>query len=59
MAARTLELTQSREHLRALATEVNLAGQRSGNMSPPRLHDYLAQLLAQAEFAWRKLCGTR
>lgn len=46
VAARTLELTQSREHLRALATELNLAGQRERQHVATELHDYLAQLLA-------------
>lgn len=43
---RTLELTQSREQLRALATELNLAGQRERQQVATELHDYLAQLLA-------------
>ena len=43
---RTLELSQSREQLRALATELNLAGQRERQHLATELHDYLAQLLA-------------
>ena len=43
---RTVELTQSREQLRALATELNLAGQRERQHLATELHDYLAQLLA-------------
>ncbi|HNK50547.1 MAG TPA: PAS domain-containing protein, partial [Nitrospira sp.] len=46
VAERTIELTQSREHLRALATELNLAGQRERQHLATELHDYLAQLLA-------------
>lgn len=46
VAERTLELTQSREQLRALATELNLAGQRERQHVATELHDYLAQLLA-------------
>ena len=46
VAERTMELTQSREHLRALATELNLAGQRERQHLATELHDYLAQLLA-------------
>jgi signal transduction histidine kinase len=43
---RTLELSRSREQLRALATELNLAGQRERQHLATELHDYLAQLLA-------------
>jgi len=43
---RTVELTESREQLRALATELNLAGQRERQRLATELHDYLAQLLA-------------
>ncbi len=46
VAERTIELTQSREQLRALATELNLAGQRERQHLATELHDYLAQLLA-------------
>lgn len=46
VAERTRELTQSREQLRALATELNLAGQRERQQVATELHDYLAQLLA-------------
>lgn len=46
VSERTIELTQSREHLRALATELNLAGQRERQQLATELHDYLAQLLA-------------
>lgn len=46
VAERTVELTQSREQLRALATELNLAGQRERQHLATELHDYLAQLLA-------------
>jgi PAS domain S-box-containing protein len=43
---RTVELSESREQLRALATELNLAGQRERQRLATELHDYLAQLLA-------------
>ncbi len=43
---RTRELSRSREQLRALATELNLAGQRERQHVATELHDYLAQLLA-------------
>ncbi len=43
---RTLELSRSQEQLRALATELNLAGQRERQQLATELHDYLAQLLA-------------
>jgi len=46
VAERTVELTQSRQQLRALATELNLAGQRERQHVATELHDYLAQLLA-------------
>jgi CheY-like chemotaxis protein/two-component sensor histidine kinase len=46
VAERTPELTQSREQLRALATELNLTEQRERRRLATELHDYLAQLLA-------------
>lgn len=46
VAERTIELTESREQLRALARELNLAGQRERQHLAAELHDYLAQLLA-------------
>ena len=42
---RTQELAQSEDHLRALATELNLAEQRERKRLSIELHDYLAQLL--------------
>ncbi|MBS0170693.1 MAG: PAS domain S-box protein [Nitrospira sp.] len=49
VAGRTRELTQSREQLRALATELNLAGQRERQHVATELHDYLSQLLALSQ----------
>jgi PAS domain S-box-containing protein len=46
---RTQELVQSRDHLRALATELNLAEQRERKRVAAELHDYLAQLLVLAK----------
>jgi len=46
---RTQELTQSRDQLRALATELNLAEQRERKRVAAELHDYLAQLLVLAK----------
>lgn len=45
---RTAELLESRERLRALTTELNLAEQRERKRMATELHDYLAQLLALA-----------
>lgn len=42
---RTQELAQSEDHLRALATELNLAEHRERKRLSTELHDYLAQLL--------------
>jgi PAS domain S-box-containing protein len=46
---RTQELVQSRDQLRALATELNLAEQRERKRVATELHDYLAQLLVLAK----------
>jgi signal transduction histidine kinase/ActR/RegA family two-component response regulator len=46
---RTQELVQSRDQLRALATELNLAEQRERKRVAAELHDYLAQLLVLAK----------
>ena len=46
---RTQELVQSRDQLRALATELNLAEQRERKRLAAELHDYLAQLLVLAK----------
>ena len=46
---RTQELVQSRDQLRALATELNLAEQRERKRIATELHDYLAQLLVLAK----------
>jgi PAS domain S-box-containing protein len=46
---RTQELVHSRDHLRALATELNLAEQRERKRVAAELHDYLAQLLVLAK----------
>ena len=46
---RTQELVQSRDQLRALATELNLAEQRERKRVASELHDYLAQLLVLAK----------
>lgn len=46
---RTKELLESRERLRALATELNLAEQRERKRVASELHDYLAQLLVLAK----------
>ena len=46
---RTQELVQSRDQLRALATELNLAEQRERKRMATELHDYLAQLLVLAK----------
>jgi PAS domain S-box-containing protein len=46
---RTQELVQSRDQLRALATELNLAEQRERKRLAGELHDYLAQLLVLAK----------
>lgn len=48
VSRRTEELLESRERLRALATELNLAEQRERKRLATDLHDYLAQLLALA-----------
>ena len=45
VTARTVELLESQEHLRALATEVNLAEQRERKRLAAELHDHLQQLL--------------
>lgn len=42
---KTAELTRSQEHLRALATELNLAEQRERQRVATELHDHLAQML--------------
>jgi PAS domain S-box-containing protein len=42
---KTAELTQSQEHLRALATELNLTEQRERQRLATELHDHLAQML--------------
>jgi PAS domain S-box-containing protein len=46
VSRRTAELLESRERLRALTTELNLAEQRERKRMATELHDYLAQLLA-------------
>ena len=46
---RTQELVQSRDQLRALAKELNLAEQRERKRVAGELHDYLAQLLVLAK----------
>ena len=46
---RTQELVRSRDQLRALATELNLAEQRERRRVATELHDYLAQLLVLAK----------
>jgi PAS domain S-box-containing protein len=46
---RTQELVRSRDELRALATELNLAEQRERKRVAAELHDYLAQLLVLAK----------
>jgi PAS domain S-box-containing protein len=46
---RTHELVQSRDQLRDLATELNLAEQRERRRMASELHDYLAQLLVLAK----------
>ncbi len=46
---RTQELVQSRDQLRALAKELNLAEQRERKRVAAELHDYLAQLLVLAK----------
>ena len=46
---RTQELVQSRDQLRALATELNLSEQRERKRVAAELHDYLAQLLVLAK----------
>lgn len=48
VSRRTGELLESREQLRALATELSLAEQRERKRMAAELHDYLAQLLALA-----------
>jgi len=48
VSRRTEELLESRERLRALASELNLAEQRERKRMAIELHDYLAQLLALA-----------
>jgi len=48
VSRRTAELLESRERLRALASELNLAEQRERKRIAIELHDYLAQLLALA-----------
>jgi PAS domain S-box-containing protein len=48
VSRRTEELLESRERLRALATELNLAEQRERKRMAIELHDYLVQLLALA-----------
>jgi len=45
VSARTRELTQSHERLRALAKELNLTEQRERKKIADELHDHLAQLL--------------
>ena len=45
VAERTEELVHSQSHLRALATELNLAEQRTRKQLATELHDYLGQLL--------------
>lgn len=45
MKERTQELEQSRERLRALATELNLAEQRERRRLATELHDHLQQML--------------
>lgn len=45
VSERTSELTQSHEHLRALASELALTEQRERQRLATDLHDYLAQLL--------------
>jgi PAS domain S-box-containing protein len=46
---RTQELVESRDQLRALATELNLTEQRERRRVAAELHDYLAQLLVLAK----------
>ena len=45
VTARTAELVQSRDRLRAMATELNLAEQRERQRLARELHDHLQQLL--------------
>ena len=45
VSERTIELIQSRERLRALASELTLTEQRERQRLATELHDYLAQLL--------------
>ena len=55
VSRRTEELLESRERLRALATELNLAEQRERKRMATELHDYLAQLLALASMKLSQL----
>ena len=54
---RTHELVQSRDQLRALATELNVAEQRERKRIATELHDYLAQVLVLARLKLGQLKG--
>jgi PAS domain S-box-containing protein len=54
---RTHELVQSRDHLRALATELNVAEQRERKRIAAELHDYLAQVLVLARLKLGQMKG--
>ncbi|HZH50133.1 MAG TPA: response regulator, partial [Nitrospira sp.] len=55
---RTHELVQSRDQLRALATELNVAEQRERKRIASELHDYLAQVLVLARLKLGQMKGT-
>jgi len=55
---RTHELVQSRDQLRALATELNVAEQRERKRIATELHDYLAQVLVLARLKLGQMRGT-
>ena len=54
---RTHELVQSRDQLRALATELNVAEQRERKRIAAELHDYLAQVLVLARLKLGQMKG--
>ncbi len=54
---RTHELVQSRDQLRALASELNVAEQRERKRIAAELHDYLAQVLVLARLKLGQMKG--